>query len=104
MPTHMAQHFAPEELQGWEPAGPFSFTKGCQVMKIRGRSQHIARTVHEYGNLLYDLHADPAQETPLTNPDIEARMVQHMIRIMQEYEAPPEQYQRLGLVAEQVVS
>lgn len=34
MPTHMRQMFQPEELQNIELAGPFSFTKGCKVMKI----------------------------------------------------------------------
>ncbi|MEZ4636868.1 MAG: hypothetical protein R2856_18255 [Caldilineaceae bacterium] len=63
MPTHMNHIFTVGELQQWDQAPPFSFTKGCPVMKIPGAS-HVNRTAHAQGNLLYDLHADPAQETP----------------------------------------
>jgi hypothetical protein len=99
MPTHMNRLFGPSELQRWEQAGPFSFTKGCPVMKIAGRGEHIARTVHAYRHLLYDLANDPAQEQPLNDPALEARMIERMVRLMGENEAPPEQYERLGLQA-----
>ncbi|MEZ4835375.1 MAG: sulfatase-like hydrolase/transferase [Caldilineaceae bacterium] len=97
MPTHMNHIFTVGELQQWDQAPPFSFTKGCPVMKIPGRASHVNRTAHAQGNLLYDLHADPAQETPLNDPAIEARMVDLMRGLMQENEAPVEQYARLGL-------
>ena len=44
----------------------------------------------------------PAKQQPLADAAVEARMVEHMVRFMQENEAPPEQYERLGLVAELV--
>lgn len=97
MPTHMASRFDPSELQQWEQAPPFSFTKGCPVMKIPGRINHTARTVHEYGNLLYDRQTDPAQNTPLDDAALEERMIGLMVQLMQENDAPPEQFQRLGL-------
>jgi arylsulfatase A-like enzyme len=100
MPTHMATLFGVDELQQWEQAGPFSFTKGCPVMKIPGRPAHTAHTVHELGHLLYDLQDDPSQQAPLADPEIEARMIRHLLDLMQANEAPAEQYQRLGLVAE----
>lgn len=102
MPTHMASRFSVEELQQWEQVGPFSFTKGCPLMKIPGRPQHISRTVHEQGHLLYDLQNDPEQEHPLDDEQTAARMIDHMIRLMQANDAPPEQYERLGLVRERV--
>ena len=100
MPTHMAQRFSAQELQHWEKAEPFSFTKGCPVMKIPGRGAHVSHTVHEYGHLLYDLQADPTQQNPSSDAAHQARMIDHMIRLMQENEAPQEQYERLGLMAE----
>jgi arylsulfatase A-like enzyme len=100
MPTHMNRLFSPRELQKWEKADPFSFTKGCPVMKIPARGAHIQRTVHELGHLLYDLESDPNQAQPIADLDLEAGMIDLMIRLMQENEAPPEQYERLGLVAE----
>ena len=97
MPTHMASLFAVDELQAWEQAGPFSFTKGCPVMKIVGRGTHVANTVHAQGHLLYDLQGDPGQQAPLHDPALEARMVARLRELMQANEAPPEQYVRLGL-------
>src|SRR5690606_16237191 len=103
MPTHMASPFSVEELQQWEQVEPFSFTKGCPLMKIPGRPQHISRTVHEQGHLLYDLQHDPDQEHPLDDDQIAARMIDHMVRLMQANDAPPEQYERLGLVRERAM-
>jgi hypothetical protein len=97
MPTHMASLFSPDELQQWEQIAPFSFSKGCPLMKIPGRANHIGRAVHEHGHLLYDLQADPGQEQRLDAPEIEARMIDLMVGLMQTNDAPPEQYTRLGL-------
>ncbi len=42
---------------------------------------------------------DPAQEQPLFDTDIEARMIGLMIREMARNDAPVEQYERLGVPA-----
>lgn len=97
MPTHMATRFSVDEMQRWEQAPPFSFTKGVALMKIPGRGAHVAKTVHEYGHLLYDLAADPNQTAPLDDPALEARLAAQMIALMQANDAPVEQYLRLGL-------
>ncbi len=95
MPTHMRRFFSPAELQTIELAGPFSFTKGMQVMKTKGTA--FMAEAYEFGTLLYDLARDPRQEHPFTDPAIEQRMSAELTRLMQENDAPPEQFQRLGL-------
>ncbi|MFZ1755724.1 MAG: sulfatase, partial [Caldilineaceae bacterium] len=97
MPTHMNKLFDAGELPVWDKAEPFAFTKNCPVMKIPGRAAHVAPTAHALGNLLYDLQSDPAQENALADPAQEQRMVEQLVRLMKESEAPREQYQRLGL-------
>lgn len=97
MPTHMNHIFKVSELQQWHKSAPFSFTKGCPVMKIPGRPSHVNQSAHAQGNLLYDLHTDPAQENPLSDPTIEALMIDLMRSLMQANEAPSEQYKRLGI-------
>ncbi len=95
MPTRMKAPFTPEEmhrLQGL--AEPFTFTKGCKTMKIGGGAW---RTFTD--NLLYDIEADPTQQTPLADPAIEARMIDHMTRLMKACDAPAEQYERLALLS-----
>ncbi len=49
------------------------------------------------GSLLFDLQSDPRQERPLTDPAAERRMIDRLVRLMHECEAPAEQYERLGL-------
>jgi arylsulfatase A-like enzyme len=95
MPTHMRTSFSPNELRdNIELAEPFSFTKGCQTMKIanRGRSG-----IYQYGTLLFDLESDAGQLTPLEDSDVEARMEGHMTDLMRECDAPAEQFERLGI-------
>ena len=94
MPTHMQHTFAVDELQDIQLADPFTFTKGCPTMKIPGRCWI---NPHSFGSLLFDLQADPLQQHPLDAPAIEARMLDHLLRLMSENAAPPEQYLRLGL-------
>ncbi len=100
MPTHMRHTFDVQELQDIALAEPFSFTKGCRTMQIAARPWV---NTHEFGTQLFDLQADPAQEHPLHDPVIEARMTGHLQRLLEENEAPPEQYTRLGLPAPALV-
>jgi len=96
MPMHMRHTFEAEELQDIALAEPFPFTKGCRTMKIGTRPWFgLHPTVQ--GTFLFDLAADPHQEHPITDPTIEARMIAHLIRLMKDNDAPPEQFERLGL-------
>ena len=63
---------------------PFSFTKGC-------------RNVHRFGALLCDLKNEPAQEHPIDDPEIEGRMTQLLVKLMEHNDAPREQFEQLGL-------
>ncbi|MDA0745056.1 MAG: sulfatase [bacterium] len=93
MPTHMRTMFSVEELQeGIELAYPFHFTKGCQTMRIpsRGRGKKWETT-------LYDVESDPKQENPLNDESIENRMIELMVAEMKKCDAPPEQFERMGL-------
>ena len=106
MPAHMRKLFAVEELQAdrMELTGPLGFTKNCKVLRIPRAgggdpSSHSLKAVDasSFGTLLFDLQEDPRQTTPLSNPGDEARMVEQLMSLMSDCEAPPEQYERLGL-------
>ena len=43
------------------------------------------------------MEEDPGQERPLHDPDLEALMIEQLVRAMRANDAPPEQYLRLGL-------
>jgi arylsulfatase A-like enzyme len=92
MPTHMAWRFQPEELRGATLAEPFSFTKGCPVLKIPNR-----RAGTDYPSMLFDTKSDPGEHNPLDDPALEKRMAALLAPLMRENDAPPEQLERLGL-------
>jgi hypothetical protein len=81
------------ELQDIHLAEPFTFTKGCRTMKIAARPSINA---HQFGTLLFDIQTDAAQEHSMQEAVVERRMIEHMVRLMRENDAPPEQFERLG--------
>jgi hypothetical protein len=94
MPTHMRARFDISELQHIALAEPFSFTKGCRTMRTTGR---FMPTPFPYTNLLFDVEQDPNQDSPIEDAETERHMIEHLRRLMQEGDTPPEQYVRLGL-------
>ncbi|RQX14815.1 sulfatase, partial [Micromonospora ureilytica] len=94
MPTHMQARFSPEELREAELVAPFSFTKGVPVVRVPGFTMANA---HAFGTLLYDLATDPGQERPLIDDELELRMLGLLVELMRANDAPPSQFERLGL-------
>lgn len=98
MPCHMRAPFCPTELRDAELVPAFSFTKSCPVLKIPVR-EGINGIIgwYRFGNKLYDLQNDPEQRDSLESPELECRFLNAMTELMRQNDAPPEQYQRLGL-------
>ncbi len=94
MPTHMRWMFKVDELQDIELAEPFSFTKGCRVMKIRSKNSMGDTT--SFGSALYDLASDPAEDTVIHDEEVEARMRGYIREFMDVNDAPKELYERFG--------
>jgi len=92
MPTHMRRLFAPEELRDATLAGPFSFTKGCRVLKIRAGDR--AGDTTAFGTALYDLERDPGQAAPIRDAQVQARMERALRAFFRENDAPEELYRR----------
>ncbi|MDY7102164.1 MAG: sulfatase [Actinomycetota bacterium] len=97
MPTHMRSRFGVGELAAWEPADPFTFTKGLRTMKVPARSQFMNPWIH--GTLLFDLETDPGQERPIIDDELELRMLGLLVERMRAEDAPAGEYERLGLPA-----
>lgn len=97
MPTHIRSRFSIEELKTAELVPPFDFSKGVQVLRTEA---HPLIDPYSFGTLLFDLETDPRQEHPIEDPQIEAMMIEHLIRLMVANDAPPEQFERLGLTEE----
>lgn len=98
MPAHMTGTFSADELRNvTELVEPFSFTKGCQVLRIPALP--LTYNMHQHGTRLYDLQADPQQQQPIEDPAIEKRMIGQLTDLMHACDAPDEQFTRLGLPA-----
>lgn len=97
MPTHMHCLFQPEELRNnITLAEPFTFTKGCQTMRIKSGMPWADRSLVGR-HLLYDLQADTHQAAPLQDEAVERQMLAHLDRLLRACNAPAEQWDRLGL-------
>ncbi|MFI7148753.1 sulfatase [Nonomuraea sp. NPDC050022] len=94
MPTHMMARFRPEELRDAELAAPFAFSKGVPVLRTTGQAMS---NPYAFGTLLFDLQEDPEQRHPLVDDALEARMIRLLVGLLRDTDAPPEQYERLGL-------
>jgi arylsulfatase A-like enzyme len=103
MPTHIWEPFTTEELAAASLAQPMPFTKGAPVLKVPVTERSPMFDNYGPGALLesetrlYDLASDPGQASPLSDPEIEERMVELMRILMRENDAPPEAFVRLGL-------
>lgn len=94
MPTHMRSLFTPAELRNATLHEGFSFTKGAPVLRTEGTP---FGSPYDFGTLLFDLQEDPDQQRPLVDDEIELVMAMALVEEMRRCEAPPSQYQRLGL-------
>jgi arylsulfatase A-like enzyme len=94
LPTHMHSMFNVNELSNIQLSDPFSFSKGCRVMKIEA-SPFLNPYLH--GTLLFDLMNDPQQQENIENLNIELKMIELMAELMRESDAPFEQFERIGV-------
>lgn len=100
LPLHQRAMDAPEELQKLTLHEPFSFTKGCRTLKIAMPKDFypcMSAAPEENQDALFDLQTDPKQEHPIKDLMQEQHMIDLMCRLMQENDAPAEQYARIGL-------
>ncbi len=95
MPTHMNALFSVDVLRRAQLAAPFSFTKGCPLLRIPAERIYHERKLT--GDLLFDLACDPEQREPLDLPDVRDRLLAALKVEFDRLDAPPEQYARYGL-------
>lgn len=94
MPLHMGDRFTKEEMSKAEFVEGFSFTKGMKVLKVPANDKY---GVAHYGNLLFNVHKDPKQETPLKDAVLEMKYRRLLKEHMVQNDAPKELFVRMGL-------
>ena len=97
MPTHMRNMFSVEELQKAGFAEPFSFTKGCKLLKVPASGNPLA-DLSRFGTKLYCLNEDPGQMRPVDdNAEKEVELTEEIRRLMVVNDAPEELYGVFGI-------
>ena len=98
-------------LEGAALSPPLSFTKGQPVLRIprgnaagfsgAGMTQSWQPTYPDAalpaGHQLFDLQSDPQQTALLSDQAVEERLTAQMVELMRYYDAPAEQFTRVGL-------
>lgn len=97
MPTHMRGFFSKNELREAELVDGLPFTQGMPVLRTPGS---VFTNPYAFGTLLWDLQDDPRQTSPLVDDELELAVAQALRDAMVAGDAPPSQYERLGMPQE----
>lgn len=106
MPTHMRSMFSIKELKTSCMMEGFDFTQGLPLMKIDaltwGESSEYSYSGKQYldmqsETMIFDLEKDPEQKSGFRDKELEHLFDKRIRAIMEENDAPVEQYQRFGL-------
>ncbi len=97
MPTHMNSMFAAKELSELSLSEPFDFTKGCKLMKIPVYNHRQMKGAYDCGDLLFDTENDPWQKVNIDDEKLKSKLNAEMKKLMEETDAPAEQFNRIGL-------
>lgn len=97
MPVHMRGFESLEKLGEVTLQEPFDFTQGATLLRIPKESGNASNPPEGEGDMLYDLQNDPKQQTKLNDPAVEQRLCEQMAELMSQCDAPPEQFDRMGL-------
>jgi hypothetical protein len=102
MPAHMIDLFDIGELQSSELAPPFNFTKGAPTlrMKLDPKNTQVGQdgdTLEDCETTLYNVAADPRQESPLDDAALEACLGAEIAHHFALHDAPPELFTHFDL-------
>ncbi len=102
MPAHPVSYFTQEEFNDAELISGLPYADGYPVMKIRAldnarRPPMQGAALAQAQSVLYDLHTDPQQQSPITDQQLHDYMIDGLIMMMKINNAPPELYTRFGL-------
>ncbi len=103
MPAHMTKLFTIDELKSASLVPPFAFTKGVPLLRVAHKSKadtkthsyHFPEKMEDTSTVLYDLHNDPGQTTPVNDPAVKRRLKDALYAMMKANDAPPEAVARM---------
>ena len=98
IPTTIWRYYGPEYAKDME-MGRFLPYTDYPVYKIKPRGDvDISGDIHYVlSNEIYDFKADHAQQHPIHDEALEARLCSKLVESMKQFQSPEEQFERLGL-------
>lgn len=103
MPSHIMKPMALEEIRQAKLYPGFEFNDHTPVLQIPVDERYDKKAYYrysdhmKYGSLLFNRMEDPQQLHRIQDRELEERYARRMTELMQENEAPAEQYERLNL-------
>lgn len=94
VPYAMRGLYPPERFDGVTLVDPLPFMKGIPSPCFPWKGEQHTPAGE---SLLFDIAADPAQESTAADPETEARLLKRMHELLVEVDAPPEVFQRYGV-------
>ena len=96
MPVGFSDYHTRKQLVGAEAGVFLSSAHGIPHLRlpVKSRRHHDAPDF----NPIYDIEADPTQESPLRDGDLEEQLAGKMKELLERFDAPECQYARVGLV------
>ena len=94
---HMCQPFSKAEMDDSELVGPFDFSNGYKVLKVKKIKPANQSGQLNLGSFLYDLSSDPEMNNPIHDESIERYMKKEIVKVLKENDTPLEVYARYGL-------
>lgn len=101
MPTELFHRFPADKMKNLELVPGRASTKDVPVLRMEANMVMFPDFMYKYGTLLYDLSRDPHENFPINDSKLENQMENLLIRLMEEADAPEEQFERLGLSVHQ---
>lgn len=102
-PAHMSGFFTPKELRTATLSPGFDFTKGVPLLSIAALPDakrvpmNDGLAFEDIGTRLFDLAADPAQRSPISDEEITNRLIRQAIVILKQHDTPSEVFRWYGL-------
>lgn len=108
MPTHIHSFFTPEELSTATLVPPFRFSKGCPLLRTRGKRWLVGdQSIDGYVSKdeLYDLQLDPDQRHNLASeqPEVMEQFRSLARKVMIDNDAPAENFSRYRMAPSEAV-
>lgn len=101
MPTVMRNFFSKNQLKEAKLTDEFEFAKNIPMLKMPASTYMSS---FRFGNKLFNVEEDPNQLNNIDDLDKEIEMLELLRKLMIESEAPKEQYERIGIYKDRVLT